>query len=300
MGRWRITEPKLRLISAAPFRDRVVHRALVNVLAPRFERRFIFDSYACRVGKGTHAAIDRFQQFARRFGYVLKCDIRKFFPSIDHLLLLERVGRVVKDRRVVDLCRTIIEHSNPQEPVVAYFPGDVLWTPHERRRGLPIGNQTSQFFANVYLDPLDHFVKERLRCRGYVRYVDDFVLCHDSPAQLHDWLRAIREFLESLRLTLHPTKCQIFPATQGTDFLGFRVFPTHRRLTKRSVKRFHRRIRQLQRAFLLGLISVAEIRARINAWIGHVEHGDTWRLRERLFREAVFSHGSATNTNSEA
>jgi len=151
-------EGKARQISAAPFRDRVVHHALTGVLEPIFERSFVFDSDACRKGKGTHAAVDRCQGFARRYRYVLKADVRKFFPSIDHAILKGLVARKVKDPHVLWLVDRIIDHGNPQDPVLMWFPGDDLFTPTERRRRLPLGNQTSRFFANVYLDPLDHFV----------------------------------------------------------------------------------------------------------------------------------------------
>ena len=150
-----IYEGKPRQISAAPFRDRVVHHALTGILEPIFERSFIHDSYACRKGKGTHAAVNRCQHFARRHAYVLKADVRKYFPSIDHAILKELIARRIKDPSVLHLVSTIIDHSNPQPSVIAWFPGDDLFTPIERRRGLPLGNQTSQFFANVYLDPLD-------------------------------------------------------------------------------------------------------------------------------------------------
>ncbi len=157
-----IYEGKTRQISAAPFRDRVVHHALTGVLDPIFDRSFIVDSYACRRGKGTHAAVNRCQQFARRHGYVLKADVRKYFPSIDHEILKTLITRKIKDLDVLWLVGLIIDRSNPQGPVLMWFPGDDLFTPTERRRGLPLGNQTSQFFANVYLDPLDHFVTDRL------------------------------------------------------------------------------------------------------------------------------------------
>jgi len=175
-----IHEPKPRLISAAPYRDRVVHHALTGTLEPIFERTFVFDSYACRKFKGTHAAVARAQHYARRFPYVLKADIRKFFPSIDHQILKTLVARKIKDPDVLWLVGTIIDGSNPQEPVTMWFPGDDLLTPSERRRGLPIGNQTSQFFANAYLDPLDHFLKDESGVKGYVRYVDD---C--APGNVH-------------------------------------------------------------------------------------------------------------------
>ena len=180
-----IYEGKTRQISAAPFRDRVVHHALTGVLEPIFERSFIFDSYACRKGKGTHAAVDRCQQFARRYRYVLKADVRKFFPSIDHQILKTLITRKIKDPDVLWLVGLIIDHSNPQDPVLMWFPGDDLFTPTERRRGLPLGNQTSQFFANVYLDPLDHFVCDRLGS-SYVRYVDDFLVFADDKRRLHE------------------------------------------------------------------------------------------------------------------
>ena len=199
-----IFEPKKRQISAAPYRDRVVHHALVNVLEPIYERTFIADSFACRKGKGTHAAVQRCQEFARRFRYVLKADIQKFFPSLDHEIAKELVARKIKDRDVLGLVGTIIDGSNPQEEVFNFFPGDDLFTPCERRRGIPIGNQTSQFFSNVYLDPLDHFVKDRLGIKGYVRYVDDFLVFSDDKSHLADVREQIRAFLARLRLRLHP------------------------------------------------------------------------------------------------
>ena len=177
-----IHEPKRRMISAAPYRDRVVHHALVNVLEPIYEKTFIADSYACRKGKGTHSAVQRGHEFARRYRYVLKADIQKFFPSLDHEICKELVARKIKDKQVIWLVAQIIDHSNPQEEVLNFFPGDDLFTPGERRRGIPIGNQTSQFFANVYLDPLDHFVKDRLGIKGYVRYVDDILVFSDDKS----------------------------------------------------------------------------------------------------------------------
>jgi retron-type reverse transcriptase len=168
-----VRDPKRRMISAAPFRDRVVHHALTRVIEPIFEKRFTADSYACRKGFGTHKALAVARRGAHRFQYVLKCDIRKYFPSIDHEILKGLLARVIKCRPVLDLAARIIDGSNPQEEAAAYFPGDDLFTPSERRRGLPLGNQTSQFFANVYLNSLDYFVRQQLRPGGYVRYVDD-------------------------------------------------------------------------------------------------------------------------------
>jgi len=181
-----IYEKKKRMISAAPFRDRVVHHALCNIIGPIFERGFIYDSYANRVGKGTHRAVGRCSEFARKNPYVLKLDIKKYFPSIDHEILKGLIRRRIKDPEVLWLCDLVIDSSNPQEQVLEWFPGDDLFAPVERRKGLPIGNQTSQFFANLYLDPLDHFVKEVLGCRYYIRYVDDILVFGPEKGYLWD------------------------------------------------------------------------------------------------------------------
>ncbi len=202
---FRIHEPKARKISAAPFRDRVVHHALCNVIEPRFERRFVFDSYANRRGKGTHAALDRLQAFARRQSYVLRLDLVQHFASLDHAVLLETLRRVIPEDDVMGLVETILASGEgvlDDEYRMVWFPGDDLLAAC-RPRGLPIGNLTSQFWSNCYLDPFDHFVKRELRCRSYLRYVDDFALFSDSRSELWAWKRAIVERLASLRLTIH-------------------------------------------------------------------------------------------------
>jgi retron-type reverse transcriptase len=285
-------QPKKRLISAAPYRDRVVHHALVNVLEPIFERVFIHDSYACRQGKGTHAAVDGCQHYARRFRYVLKADIQKFFPSLDHEILKRLVARKIKDANVLWLVGQIIDNSNPQESVSHWFPGDDLFTPQECRRGMPIGNQTSQFFANVYLDPLDHFIKDRLGIKGYVRYVDDFLVFSDDKQHLAEMREQITDFLTRLRLRLHPTKNVIFPVNQGIRFLGYRVFPTHRLLVQENIRRFRRRLRQMQRDYAGWRLSFAEIHRRIVSWIGHARQANTYRLRCQLLPTIVFQRAT--------
>ncbi len=172
--------------------------------------------------------------------------------------------------------------------MLQWFPGDDLFTPLERQRGLPIGNQTSQFFANVYLDALDHFVKDRLRVPGYVRYCDDFLAFSDDKRELASLRAAIVKFLEDFRLVLHPDKSVIFPASQGIRFLGYRVFPSHRLLAKENVRRFRRRLRSMQRDFARGAITLDQVRPRIRSWIGHAGHADTYRLRVRLFADHPF------------
>ncbi|MGH7492823.1 MAG: reverse transcriptase domain-containing protein [bacterium] len=277
-----IYEPKKRLISAAPFRDRVVHHMLINVIGPLFERRFIFDSYANRVGKGTHAAIHRLQQFMHRAKYVLKLDLRQYFPSIDHQILKQLIRRVINDAEILWLIDTIIDGSNPQVETNWYFPGDDLFTPFGRRRGLPIGNLTSQFFANVYLNPFDHFVKEDLRCRMYARYVDDAVILGDSPAYLQSLVPVSQAYLDRFRLLLYHKKCQIRPVHQGQRFLGQIVFPTYRLLARENVRLFARRMRHMQRLYQITRVTLPEIRQSLMSWLGHARQANTWALRRAL------------------
>jgi RNA-directed DNA polymerase len=186
---FRILDPKPREISAAPFRDRVVHHALTRVLEPIFEPRFSRNSFACRKGLGTHKALERAREGARRCAYVLKCDVRRYFASIDHQILNAQLARTIKCGPTLELAARIIAGFTPEqhlgrEDVIRYFPGDNLFSPWERRRGLPLGNQTSQFFANLYLNAMDRLVDERLKPDVYTRYVDDFVVFGDSKARL--------------------------------------------------------------------------------------------------------------------
>lgn len=283
-----LRDSKPRMISAAPFRDRVVHHALCNVLEPIFEKSFIFDSYASRKEKGTHRAIRRYQDFARRNAYVLKCDIRQFFPSIDHQILKGRLARKIKDDRILNLAGLIIDNSNPQATVSGFFPGDDLFTCIERRRGLPIGNQTSQFFANVFLDPLDHFVKETLRCRCYLRYVDDFVILEHDENKLIRIRDQIEEFLIGLRLWLHPRKRVISSVRDGIRLLGFRVWPRRIWLPKDALRRVRRRFRSFRTRFQDRSIELSEIHQRLQAWLGHVRMLSSESYRNRILHDIVF------------
>lgn len=291
-GRYRvfyINDPKHRMISAAPYRDRVVHHAICNVVEPLYERSFITDSYASRKNKGTHLAVRRLTYFMQSHDYLLKCDIRKYFPSIDHAILKALLRRKIGCSRTLELLDLIIDHSNPQEAVCNYFPGDHLFTPFERAKGLPIGNQTSQFFANVYLDALDHFVKEHCRVRGYIRFADDFVLLGDDRKELWSIRDAVQEFLATrLRLELHPTKQWVQPVTIGVDFLGYIVFPTYRLLRRGNGFRFARRLRNMAHHYAEGKIDPEHIQRRVSAWLGHSCHADTTGLRRALFASVVF------------
>jgi retron-type reverse transcriptase len=279
-----IYEPKPRLISAAPYRDRVVHHALCNVIVPIFDRGFISDSYANRVGYGTHRALRRFVEFARSSRYVLQCDIQKYFPSIDHDILKSILFKKLKCPETIGLMDTIINCSNPQVPVLEYFPGDDLFTPNDRRRGLPIGNLTSQFFANCYLNELDHFVKRSLKCQKYLRYVDDFALFSDDRSFLAEARSAIEEFLCQLRLKIHPIKSQLFETAIGANFVGFRVLSDRIRVRNDNLRRGRKRMHQLETDWLKGTIDTAQLQTCLRSWNAYLSHGDTWRLREKIFR----------------
>lgn len=277
-----IHEPKKRLISAAPFRDRVVHHALCNIIEPAFERSFIADSYANRVGKGTHRALDRCQAFARQYRYVLSCDVRQFFPSIDLAILRGILHRKVRDPGMMWLIGQILDSGVgvlSEEYEMVYFPGDDLFAVN-RPRGLPIGNLTSQFWANCYLNAFDHFVGKELRCPAYERYVDDLLLFSDDKAQLRAWKAALVERLARLRLTIHEECAQPRPVIEGIPFLGFIVFPEHRRLKRRKGAVFVRRLRTLAARCAAGEIALDDLHASVRGWINHVRYANTIGLRK--------------------
>jgi RNA-directed DNA polymerase len=283
-----IDRPKRRLISAAPYRDRVVHHAVMNVLEPILDRSLHPDSYACRKGKGTHAAVNRLQQLMRRCRYALPCDVRKFFPSIDHALLKDSLCRLVKDVRLLCLLDLIVDCSNEQEAVQEWYPGDDLWSPLERRLGLPIGNLTSQWFANWFLNDLDHFLTSRLRVGGYVRYCDDFVLLDNDRVRLRVLRDEVVAFLAHKRLRLHEGKRAVVPVRASLTFVGYRIWPRYRVLPRENVHRFRRRLRWLRKAYAEGRIGGDTIRMRLASWVGHARQANSKRLLERLSRQWVF------------
>jgi len=286
-----IHEPKRRLISAAPFRDRVVHHALCNVIEPPFEHSFIADSYANRVRKGTHRALDRCQHFARRYPYVLQCDVRQFFPSIDHAILRGTLQRKIPDPQVMWLVDQILHSgvgvlSEEYEPV--WFPGDNLFAA-SRPRGLPIGNLTSQFWANCFLNPFDHFVQRELCCPAYLRYVDDFLLFGQDRRQLWEWKTAIVERLARLRLTIHRQRAQAHPVEGGIPFLGFVVYPDRRRLKRRQAVAYSQRLRQMASEYSSGKISLDAITASVSGWVNHVRYGNTIGLRKAILSQLTIT-----------
>lgn len=277
-----IHESKRRLISAAPFRDRVVHHALYNISVPYFEKMFIPDSYANQKGKGTHRALDRCTQFARRYKYVLQCDVKQFFPSIDHEILQSILSRMLPDQSLMWLVEKILESGRgvlSEEYEMVYFPNDDLFAT-QRPRGLPIGNLTSQWWANCYLNPFDHFVRRELGCRAYLRYVDDFLLFGNNKHELMIWRENIFQRLERFRLTLHEESAYPKPVTEGVSFLGFQIFPDHRRLKPRKGYAFRRKLWHLMK-----FASQEKINASIQGWINHVRYGDTFGLRRAMLNE---------------
>ena len=286
-----IVEPKRRMISAAPYRDRVVHHALCAVIMPIFERTFISDSYANRQGYGTHRALRKFTQFARSSQYVLQCDIKKFFPSIDHEILKVQIRRKIKCKDTLWLIETIIDSSNPQETVIDYFPKDDLVSPVMRRKGLPIGNLTSQWMGNIMMNPFDHFVKEQLKVSKYLRYVDDFALFSDDPFLLQNALWKIEDYLATLRLKLHPMKTQLCETKQGVNFVGFRVFPDKIRVRSENLKRARRRLKRLQEYYRNGKVSRKDVLNSLQSWEAHLKHGDTYQLRQKIFASLSWQRG---------
>lgn len=281
-GRYRrfyVQESKRRLISAAPYRDRIVHHALCNVIEPLFDRTFIYDSYACRKGKGTHAAADRYTDFSRKMRYVLKCDISRYFDNIKHDILFSELERKIADRDVLNLCEKIIRSHGDE---------GLLWP---SGRGIPIGNQTSQFFSNLYLNRFDHWIKEKLRMRYYIRYVDDFVILDNSKKKLHSLIPVIEEKLNAIGLELHPKKRNVFPVTEGCNFMGYIIWPYHRRLRPSNGYRFQRKLKNMAFLYREGKMDYESILSSIMSWIGHASHADTNGLRKAIFRKVVFSRG---------
>ena len=291
-----IYDPKPRMISAAPYRDRVVHHALCNIIVPPLERTLIDDTYANRTGYGSHRALKRFIHFARTSRYCLQCDIRKYFPSLDHSILKALLRRKLKCPDTLWLVDTIIDGSNPQGQELEYFPGDDLLAPLGRRQGLPIGNLTSQFFANLYLSPFDHFVKEQLKARQYLRYVDDFALFSDDRTFLSEARVAIETYLSGLRLRIHPIKSQLTATRHGANFVGFRILPSGEgfsravriRVRNRSLRRARGRLREMQQAYTAGELSLEALVQRLQSWEAHLLHGDTHHLRRDIFDRTVF------------
>ena len=266
-----VSDSKRREIQAAPFRDRVVHHAVVAALEPIFDKGFIFDTYACRVGKGTQAAIERFEQFARASRYILSMDISKYFASIDHEILFSLLKHKIRDTRMLELCRRII-----------------ISTEESPGRGIPIGNLTSQLFANIYLNEFDQYAKHTLRLPHYIRYMDDIAALSDDKKELHEVKEAAAVFMrDRLGLALHPRKVQVVPLAIGVDFLGYRIYPHHRLLRKSTVARF---VLRHKHENLRGGASKDSIRSWLVYARGADSHGLLRSLARRLSEPQLLEH----------
>ncbi|WP_237395937.1 RNA-directed DNA polymerase [Okeania sp. KiyG1] len=229
-----------------------------------------------------------FTEFSRSSRYILQCDIAKYFPSIDHQILKEIIRRKIKCQDTLWLIDKIIDGSNEQIPVLNYFPGDDLLTPINRRRGLPLGNLTSQFFGNLYLNNFDHFIKEELKLKKYLRYVDDFSLFSDDRELLIAARQKIETYLANLRLKIHPIKSQLFSTKKGANFVGFRVLPDRIRIRSENLRLARKKLRQLQTDYQLGKIESTQIQKSLQSWFAHLAHGNTWHLKQKILQQFSF------------
>ncbi len=262
-----IYDPKERQICAAPFRDRVIHHAIINICEPVFESFQIYDSYACRKGKGLDAALERAVKFTRQNEWFLKMDVRKYFDSIDHDTLKWMLRRKFKDPRLIQIFDQIIESY------------------HTRRgSGIPIGNLTSQFFANHYLALMDHFIKERLRCRDYLRYMDDFVVWHDSKEHLKGLRNTIQSFFhDKLHLLLKP-EC-INKTNRGLTYLGYRLSPSRIELSRRSKKRFRRTLMLYNKKYEVRQSSETDTARHVEPLIAFVKRAESEAFRRSVLND---------------
>lgn len=282
-----IHDPKTRKISKSAFRDRVVHHALCNVIAPIFEKGFINDSFANRIGKGAFKAIERFDLFQRIVSknyskkvFVLKADIKKYFDNVNHELLLSVIKKKILDEKVIWLIRKILANYSIQE-----------------RRGMPLGNLTSQFFANVFLNELDQFVKHNLKAKYYIRYVDDFVILDRHPGILQRYMGEIRIFLNNkLLLELHPDKSRIIPANKGIEFLGMRLFPHYKLLKKKNLGKFYRKLDLFYTDYNNKNANYDIIYNSLEGWCAYATNANTYKLRKRIMKMVEDKFGNEVST----
>ena len=330
---FKVYDPKERTIAAAPFRDRVVHHAVNDVIEPILDRMFIHDSYACRKDKGTHRALRRADSFLHANRYALHLDVRSYFPSIRHDVLKSILQRYIVDEKTLWLLNRIIDSSDylsiEDLPIVNYLPrppdifraGKELATVRGQLslfgqqsspirsfvatgqaivnlqssipKGLPIGNLTSQFFANLYLNELDQYMKHQLKCRYYLRYMDDMVIFGNDKAVVRKTGEEIARFTaRHLRLKLHEGASPV-PVSRGLTFLGFRLFPNHWRLKSDNIKRFVRRMKGYQKDCAQGRMTVEELNQSVRSWVAHASYGQTWKLRSQLLSRFSFTFGKA-------
>ena len=285
LNRFIVRDPKNRVIHSSNFRDRVVYHALVNLLEPIFEKVFIHDSYASRKNKGVHKAILRFDKFKRKVsqngilvknasdnnlvkGYVLKADIRKYFDTVDHGALLKIIKRKIQDEKVIWLIKQILNNFNTKI----------------KGKGMPLGNLTSQFFANVYLNELDYFIKYRLRTKYYIRYVDDFVIFNKDKKFLEYCKIEISNYLtKNLKLDLHPEKSNIIPLRNGITFLGYKIFYHHKLLKKSNKINFYKNLDYSVWLHNNEEITYNNLLMAFKGWEGYAIWADTYNMRKLIY-----------------
>lgn len=280
-----ILEPKVRSIEAPSYRDRIVHHAIYQYLNPFYEKYFIKDSYACRQDKGVHTAAKRVQSFLRsnhENQYVCQIDVSKYYASINHNRLVELLAGKINDRKLIKLLTVIIESTDSgTEHDYLFSPNSYYFT--KGRRGIPIGNLTSQLFANIYLHEVDMYAKQTLKIKRYIRYMDDIIIFHDNKKQLQSWQNSITNFMyENLYLTVNPRKIRLYPTKRGVSFVGFVIYPNYLRLRGSSVKRLKRRYNKQLGAVASGKITPEVMLASFNAWKAHASHAKTKHLVESL------------------
>lgn len=293
VGRYRefyVHDPKKRLIMALPFKDRVLQWALNLHIEPIFEKTFIYDSYACRKGKGTHKAVNRVQKWLynakmqNKELYCLKLDVAKFFYRIHQDTLIKIINKRIKCADTMWLIERIVKSENDQQ-----FGINLGDHHYERGKvdyiGIPIGNLTSQLFANVYLNELDQFVKHELKCKHYVRYMDDMCILSEDKHELHRIKAEIEAFLEcELKLNLN-NKTAIFPANKGIDFLGHKIFYSHKRLGKKTAKKLKRRTKAQFKKYLNNDITCDEMRSTVASYEGMLQQADCFKMRKKLYEQ---------------
>ena len=283
-----IRDPKTRKISKSDFRDRIIHHALCNIIEPIFENTFIYDTYANRLGKGSLKAVQRFEYFKNivskngtRACYILKADIRHYFETVDHEILLKLLNRKIVDEKILSLIKLILNNH------VTEIDG----------KGMPLGNLTSQFFANVYLSKLDHYVKETLQVKYYIRYVDDFVILSNSEKQLNKYREKINNFLiDELKLELHPEKTRIIPMHRGVGFLGLRIFENHRLLKKSNIRKFKNKLSRLCTEYDNKSIDYDKIYDAIEGWVAYTKTANMYKLRDKLLMPIEHRFGGEIST----
>lgn len=284
-----VYEPKKRLIMSLPFKDRIVQWAVYRQLFPIYEKSFIHDSYACRRGKGTHKAADRLQYWLRQTErkperyYYLKMDISKYFYRVDHEILLQILKRRIKDERLLDLLEKIINCESTKFGLpLGKEPDEVEIEDRLSNKGMPIGNLTSQMFANIYLNEVDQYAKHELGLHYYIRYMDDIIILHPDKKYLAQVKELIRVFLdENLRLNLNQ-KTAIRPCSMGIDFVGYRIWATHRRLKKKTAVKIKRNLKRQIERVRAGEESRERLMRSVASYRGILSHCDSYGLRQSL------------------